>query len=46
MRFSALDLEKNCTCYGMNFTYLTWLVLLHYLLKFETPTMHIGLNAN
>jgi len=26
MPFSLLDLEKNCTCEGMNFTHLTWFV--------------------
>jgi len=37
MPFSVLDLEKNCTCDGMNFTHLAWLALLHYLVKIETP---------
>jgi len=36
MQFSLLDLEMNVTCDIMNFTHLTWLVLLHYLVKVET----------
>jgi len=41
MQFSLLDLEKNCICGGMNLTSLTWLMLLHYLVKIETPKMHV-----
>ena len=33
MQFSLLDLQMNVTCDIMNFTHLTWLVLLHYLVK-------------
>ena len=33
MQFSLLDLEMNDTCDGMNFTHLTQLMLLHYLVK-------------
>ena len=39
---SLLDLEKNCTCDGMNFTHLTWLVLLHYVVKLQPPKMHVN----
>jgi len=42
MLFSLLDLEKNCTCEGVNFTHLTRLMLLHYLVKSETPKMHVN----
>jgi len=35
MPFSLLDLEKNGTCDGTNFTHLTWLMLLHYLLNLK-----------
>ena len=45
MLFSLLDLEKNSTHDGMNFTHLTWLVLLHYLVKVETPKMHVNTNS-
>ena len=44
MQFSVLDLEKNCTCDGMNFTHLTSLMLLHYLVKVETLRMHVNTN--
>jgi len=39
MLFSLLDLQKNstCDCDGVDFTHLTWLLLLHYLVKVETP---------
>jgi len=36
MQFSLLDLQMNDTCDAMNFTLLTWLVLLHYLVKVKT----------
>jgi len=36
---SLFDLEMNDTCDIMNFTCLTWLVLLHYLVKVKTPKM-------
>jgi len=36
MQFSLLDLQKNDTCDIINFTHLTWLVLLHYLVKVKT----------
>jgi len=36
MHFSLLDLWRNDTCDGMNFTYLTYLTLLHYLVKIKT----------
>jgi len=29
----------------MNFTHLTWLVLLHYFVKVETPKMHVNTNS-
>jgi len=45
MQFSLLDLEKNNTCDGMNFTHLTWLILLHDLVKSETPKMHVNTNS-
>ena len=45
MPFLLLDLENNSTCDGMNFTHLTWLVLLHYLVKVETPKMHVNTNS-
>jgi len=45
MPFSLLDLEKNSTCDIMNSTHLTWLVLLHYLVKAETPKMHVNTNS-
>jgi len=48
MLSSVLDLEKNCICDGMNFTHLTWLVLLHQLVKVKTPKtkMHSAFNVN
>jgi len=46
MPFSLLDLEKNVTCDGMNFTHLTWLMLLLYLVKVETPKMHVNINLS
>jgi len=45
MPFSLLDLEKNNTCDGMNFTHLTLLTLLQYLVKVETSTMHVNTNS-
>jgi len=39
MQFLPLDLQMNDTCDIMNFTHLTWLVLLHYLVKVKTPKM-------
>jgi len=30
------------TCEGMNFTHITALILLHYLVKVETPKMHLN----
>jgi len=39
MQLSLLDLQMNDTCDIMNFTHLTWLVLLHYLMKVKTPKM-------
>jgi len=39
MQFSLLDLQMNVTCDIVNFTHLTWLVLLHYLVKVKTPKM-------
>ena len=45
MPFPLLDLEKNSTCDDMNFTHLTWLMLLHYLVKFKTPKMHVNTNS-
>jgi len=37
-----LDFEVNDTCKGMNFTHLTQLLLLHYLVKLDTPKMHVN----
>ena len=37
MQFSLLDFKMNNTCGGMNFNHLAWLLLLHYLVKAETP---------
>jgi len=34
--FSLLDVEMNGTCDSMNFTHLIELMLLQYLVKFET----------
>jgi len=45
MPFSQLDLEKNITCEGMNFTHHTSFMLLHYLVKVETPKMHVNTNS-
>jgi len=45
MRFPLLALERNGTCDDMNFTHLTWLMLLHYLVKFETSKMHVNINS-
>jgi len=45
MSFSLLDLEKNCTCACMNFTHLTWLMLLHCLVKVQTTKMHVNTNS-
>ena len=45
MPFSLLDLEKNSTYEDMNFTHLTWLMLLHYLVKVETLKMHVNTNS-
>jgi len=41
-----LDLETNCICDSRNFTRLTWLMLLHYLVKVETPKMHANTNSS
>ena len=41
-----MGLEKNNTCGDMNFTHLTWLMLLHYLVKVETPKMHLNTNSD
>ena len=45
MPFSLLDLEKSSTFDGMNFSHHTRLMLLHYLVKFETPKMHVNTNS-
>jgi len=39
MHFSLLELAMSDTCDGMNFTHLTKLMLLHYLVKVETVKM-------
>jgi len=39
MLLSLLELQTNDTCDIMNFTHITWLVLLHYLVKVKTPKM-------
>jgi len=41
-----VNLKTNCTCDGMNFTHLTWLMLQHFLVKFETPKMHVKYSAS
>jgi len=45
MSFSLLDLKVNCTCDGMNFTHLTRLMLLRYLVKVKTPKMHVSTHS-
>jgi len=30
------------TCEGMNFTHIAYLMFLHYLVKVETPEMHVN----
>jgi len=42
MQFSLFDFKMNDTCEGMNFTHLTQLMLLHYLVKVETPKMRVN----
>jgi len=42
MPILLLDLEKNGTCDSVNFDQLAWLMLLHYLVKVETPKMHVN----
>jgi len=37
--FMAHGVEMNGTCHGVNFNHLTCLMLLYYLVKFETPKM-------
>jgi len=39
MQLSVLELQTNDTRDIMNFTHLTWLVLLHCLVKVKTPKM-------
>ena len=41
MQFSLLDFKMNDTCDGVNFTNLTYLLLLPYLVKVETPKKHV-----
>jgi len=47
MQFSLLDFKMNDTC---DVTHLTKLILLHYLVKVETPKVHVNttsaLNVN
>ena len=45
MLFAVLDLTINDTHDGMNFTNLTSLMLLHYLVKVETPKMHVNTSS-
>jgi len=45
MSFSLLDLVKNSTCEGMNFTHFVSLILLYYLVKVETPKIHVNTNS-
>jgi len=45
MPLSLLDSEKNCTYDCMNFTHLSWLMLLHYLVKVETTKMRVNTNS-
>jgi len=40
--FSLLDFKMNSICECMNFTQLTYLMLLHNLVKVETPKMHVN----
>jgi len=42
MKFSLLDSMTNDTYDGMNFTHLTSLMLLHYLVKVEKLKMHVN----
>ena len=37
MQFSLLDLEINGTCDSANFTHLTYVMLMHYLVKVKSP---------
>ena len=46
MPFSLLDLGTNNTCDSLNFNHLTQLVLPHYLVKLETPKMHVNTNSS
>jgi len=46
MPFSLLDLEKSGTCGSVNFTHLAYVTLLYYLLKVETPKMHVNINSS
>ena len=39
IQFSMIDLEMNGICGRMNFTHLTELTFLHYLVKVKTPKM-------
>jgi len=45
MPFSLLDVKMNGTCDGVYFTCLNYLVLLHYLVKIETPKMQTNRNS-
>jgi len=45
MPFPLLHLEKNSTCDDMNFTHLTWLMLLRYLVQVETQKVHVNTNS-
>jgi len=42
MQFLLLDFKINGICEGTNFTYLSELMLLYYLVKVETPKMHVN----
>jgi len=42
---TSSNINNASTCDGMNFTLLTWLVLLHYLVRVETPKMHVNTNS-
>jgi len=45
MPFSVFGLKMNGTCDGVNLAHLTKFMLLHYLVKFETPKMHMNKNS-
>jgi len=44
MPFSPLHLGMNDTHHGVNLAHLTYLMLLHYLVKVETLKIHVNTN--